>query len=230
MSGPEPALHCQVRRGRLVALACAGVVLAGTFGLSVSATADVLTPTVTAPAAGSTTADTQPNISGAGTIGNTAIVTDKTPNGGVFVCAAVVTADKTWECVPPAPLATGPHTISVAQLDQASSLSASSASVTFTIGSATTSGSSTASSPAPSGTANSSSPRTSTPDTSSSGTGPRSPTGVAPQLGGPTDQVLADVAPKAKSSAASPLAIAAIIALALTFGLFAFLQLRPRRR
>lgn len=209
MTGAEPAL---LHRGRWVAMACAGIVLAGTFGLSARAGADVSTPTLRTPADGSTSSNTQPSIAGTGEMGNTAIVTDK----GVFVCAAVVAADKAWECVPTAPLASGPHTISVVQLDQASSLSASSQSVTFTIASGAGSGAPTRSSSAPSHT----------PSSGSSS----APTGGPPNLGGPTDPVLADVAPKANSSGATPLAIAAIIALALTFAMFAFIQLRPRRR
>ncbi|GGR53936.1 Ig-like domain-containing protein [Nocardioides luteus] len=86
-------------------------------------------PVVTAPADGSTTADSTPTISGTGEPGATVEVTVD----GEVVGEATVDADGNWELPLTEQLADGEHTVSATQTDEAGNTSEPSAEVTFTV-------------------------------------------------------------------------------------------------
>jgi hypothetical protein len=86
-------------------------------------------PAVTSPAAGSTTADNTPPITGTGAAGSTVtVVVD-----GVTVGTAVVNAVGQWSLLLPTALSDGTHSIIVSAKDDAGNLSMSSAPVSFTV-------------------------------------------------------------------------------------------------
>ncbi len=66
---------------------------------------------LTSPANGSTTTDTTPVISGAGSPGATVTVRE----GDKVLCTAIVRNDRTWSCTPTQPLAPGSHTVTATQ-------------------------------------------------------------------------------------------------------------------
>jgi hypothetical protein len=86
-------------------------------------------PTMTSPANGSITNNSQPTFNGAGE--NGARVTVKDSNGAT-ICTAIVTGG-TWTCSPASPLADGSFTFRVTQTDTAGNISVQSGPVQVTI-------------------------------------------------------------------------------------------------
>ena len=83
---------------------------------SVAVAAPATAPVITGPAAGSTTADNTPIITGTGEVGATVTVTT---SGGTTVCSAVVAADGIWTCTPTAPRPDGNATLVATQSNAA---------------------------------------------------------------------------------------------------------------
>ncbi len=86
-------------------------------------------PVITAPGAGSSTADNTPAITGTGTPGSLATVRVD----GLVVGTAPVNALGQWSLLLPSALSDGAHTVSSAARDDAGNLSAPSLPVTFTV-------------------------------------------------------------------------------------------------
>jgi hypothetical protein len=86
-------------------------------------------PTVTAPAAGSATNNTQPAISGFAELSTTVtVVIDGAP-----VCSGVANGAGAFSCVPALPLSEGMHSVTASATDAALNTSPSSAPVSFTV-------------------------------------------------------------------------------------------------
>ncbi|WP_194293017.1 Ig-like domain-containing protein [Streptomyces smaragdinus] len=86
-------------------------------------------PVITSPAAGSTTADSTPDITGTGEPGATVEVFVD----GTAIGVTTVAPDGTWTFTPTTPLADGPHTVTATQTDAAGIVSPVSAPVDFTV-------------------------------------------------------------------------------------------------
>jgi cysteine-rich repeat protein len=86
-------------------------------------------PVITGPAAGSTTTDTTPDISGTSEPRATVTVRE----GNTVVCTAIADAAGNWTCVPTTPLAQGPHTLVATAQDAAGNTGPASAPHTFTV-------------------------------------------------------------------------------------------------
>jgi hypothetical protein len=87
-------------------------------------------PAITSPAAGSTTGDNTPTISGTAEPGSTVTVTE----GGNPLCTALAhPVSGAWSCEPATPLADGPHTITATATDSTGNQSGPSPARTFTV-------------------------------------------------------------------------------------------------
>jgi hypothetical protein len=89
------------------------------------------TPTITSPAAGTTTDDTTPTVSGTAEPDATATVAD----GSATVCTTTAADDGTWSCTPSTALSSGGHSFTATATDLTGLTSTASAAVSVTVGS-----------------------------------------------------------------------------------------------
>ena len=86
-------------------------------------------PVITGPAQGAVLSNPLPTLTGTAEAGSTVTVRE----GGTVLCTAVASDTGAWSCVPTAPLADGPHTVTATSTDAAGNTSPASPTDTFTI-------------------------------------------------------------------------------------------------